>query len=273
MTRFAIVAVLFVAVPLSAHDLRVMGGKTLGKPGDEATVYVTFAHTDPVDEVVEANQLENYLLVSPTGSRRPLDKRQGAGLHDATIKPDERGVHQVVANTTVDLQTKIKGDDGRHRHMNGSKADVKKKNPDATIVSAVKSQQFAKTLIVVGKPDRGPEPSGLPFDIVPLDKPSEWKAGAKLRFQVLFNDRPLPNATLTAAPIGFKKPKKAGANHDDENWTQSKKTDKKGIVEIPVDEPGRWVFQVERVVDAVPVNREQYDKENYVTSLTMEIAE
>jgi uncharacterized GH25 family protein len=270
MNRIAFLIVLLAAAPTFAHDLRVMGAKKVEKPGEDAIVYVTFGHTEAVDETVEAKQIENYGVVSPSGSTKLLDKREGASLHDAKFKLEERGVYQAVATTTIELQTKIKGDDGRHRHMDGSKAEVKRKNPDAKIVSAVKSQQFAKALIVVGRPERGPEPSGMGFEIVPLDKPAEWKSGAKLRFQVLFNDAPLPNVTLTAAPIGAKKRDKA-ADHDDEGWTKSKKTNSKGVAEIEVDEPGRWVFQVERVIDAAPVHREQYDKENYVTSLTMEI--
>src|SRR5215204_1874905 len=141
MTRFALIAVVLLSGATFAHDLRVMGGKIVDKPGEEATVYVTFAHTEAVDEIVETNQLENYLLVAPSGSKRNLDKRKGGSLHDATVKLEERGVYQAVANTTVELQTKVKGEDGRHRHMNGSKAEVKKKNPEATVVSSVKSQQ------------------------------------------------------------------------------------------------------------------------------------
>jgi len=183
----------------------------------------------------------------------------------------------VLATTTVEYQTKIKGDDGKHRHVDGNKAQAKKADPKASVVSAVKTQQYGKTLIVAGRPERGPEASGLPFDIVPLDKPTEWKAGATLRFQVLFNDKPLPNATLTASPLAFARKKSATSvtlkheGEENEEWSQSNKTNRSGIAEITVDEPGRWVFQVERVADASPVDREQYDKENFVTSLTMEI--
>jgi len=275
MIRFAVFAVgLVFAATVLGHDLRVMGGKD-AKVGDDVTVYVTLAHTDPVDEVVETNQLENYLLVSPSNSKRPLDKRKGGSLHDATVKLEEQGVYQALATTTADVQTKVKGDNGKHRHVGGTKAQAKKDFPKAE-VSAVKTQQYAKTLIVAGRPDRGVEASGLPFDIVPLDKPPEWKAGAKLRFLVLYNDKPLPNAMLTAAPIGFGKKKPAAVTfkhegEDDEPWAKAAKTNHAGIAEIGVDEAGRWVFQVERVIDSAPVNREQYDKENYVVSLTMEI--
>ena len=274
-TTFIAAALLFASSAWS-HDLRVMGGKNV-KVGDDVTVFITYSHLEPVAEVVDAKQLENYLLISPSSSKLPLDKRKGASLHDATVKLEEKGVFQVVATTTADVHTKIKGDDGKHRHVAGTKAQAKKANPTASVVSAVKTQQYAKTLIVAGRPERGPEASGLPFDIVPLDKPSEWKAGAKLRFQVLFNDKPLPNATLKASPLAFarkKSPVDATVKHErdeEEEWLQSKKTDRSGIAEIAVDEPGRWVFQVERDADATPVNREQYDKENFVTSLTMEI--
>lgn len=272
----AISTALLFAATAGSHDLRVMGGKNV-KVGDDVTVFITFSHTDPVDETIESSRLENYLLVSPSSSKLPLDKRKGGSLHDATVKLEEKGVFQVLATTTADIQTKIKGDDGKHRHVPGTKAQAKKSNPTAEVVSSVKTQQYAKTLIVAGKPDRNVEASGLPFDIIPLDKPTEWKAGAKLRFQVLYNDKPLPNAMLTASPLAFakkKSPTSVTLKHDgeeDEEWSQSKKTDRSGIAEITVDEPGRWVFQVERIADASPVNRDQYDKENFVTSLTMEI--
>ena len=274
MTRIAFLAALMLAAFARAHDLRVMGGKNV-KVGDDVTIFITYSHTEPVDEVVDAKHLENYLLISPSSSKLPLDKRKGASLHDSTVKLEEKGVYQALATTTAEIQTKIKGEDGKHRHVAGTKVQAKKANPTATLVSAVKTQQYAKTLIVAGRPERGPEASGLPFDIVPLDKPSEWKTGSKLRFQVLFNDKPLPNATLNASPLAFAKKNtnidhKASGN-DDEVWLQSGKTNRSGIAEIAVDEPGRWVFQVERVADAAPVDREQYDKENFVTSLTMEI--
>ena len=277
MNRFAVSAVLFLVPSFAwSHELRVMGGKN-AKVGDDVTIFITYAHTEPVAEVVDAKQLENYLLVSPSSSKLPLDKRKGASLHDTTVKLEEKGVYQALATTTVEIHTKIKGEDGKHRHVAGTKAQAKKANPSATLVSAVKTQQFAKTLIVAGRPERGPEASGLPFDIVPLDKPSEWKAGAKLRFQVLFNDKPLPNATLTGSPLAFnpKKPvdAKPDASHDQESWAQSSKTNRSGVAEITVDEPGRWVFQVERIAEAAAVDREQYDKENFVASLTMEIGQ
>src|SRR5829696_2263614 len=214
MTR----TVLFAAVLLSAtsawsHDLRVMGGRNV-KVGDEVTIFITYSHAEPAADVVDAKQLENYLLISPSSSKLPLDKRKGASLHDATVKLEEKGVYQALATTTVEIHTKIKGEDGKHRHVEGTRAQAKKANPTATLVSAVKTQQFAKTLIVAGRPERGPEASGLPFDIVPLDKPNEWKVGAKLRFQVLFNDKPLPSATLTGSPLAFAKKKSEAAKHD-----------------------------------------------------------
>src|SRR5947208_5109361 len=94
----AISTALMFAAAAGSHDLRVMGGKNV-KVGDDVTVFITFSHTDPIDEVVEASQLENYLLVSPNNSKLPLDKRKGASLHDSTVKLEEKGVYQVLATT------------------------------------------------------------------------------------------------------------------------------------------------------------------------------
>src|SRR5262245_25693802 len=95
---FVIAAALLIAASASSHDLRVMGGKN-AKVGDDVTIFITYAHTEPVDEVVDSRQLENYLLVSPSSSKLPLDKRKGASLHDATVKLEEKGVYQALATT------------------------------------------------------------------------------------------------------------------------------------------------------------------------------
>src|SRR5262245_11787197 len=117
MTRFPVMAAaILIAASASAHDLRVMGGKNV-KVGDDVTIFITYSHLEPVDEVVDARQLENYLLVSPTSSKLPLDKRKGASLHDATVKLEEKGVYQALATTTAEIHTKIKGEDGKHRHV------------------------------------------------------------------------------------------------------------------------------------------------------------
>src|SRR5262245_5241036 len=128
MFRSVVIAMSLFSAAAFAHDLRVMGGKQVAKAGEEAIIYIKLGHTEAVQEVVEAKQIENFVVVSPSGSKTPLDKREGGSLHDAKIKLEEKGVFQVLANTTAETQTKIKGDDGRHRHMNGSKEEVKKKN-------------------------------------------------------------------------------------------------------------------------------------------------
>src|SRR4029078_10495938 len=97
---------LIVCAAAGAHDLRVMGGRNV-KVGDDVTIFINFAHTDPVDEVGSVKRLENYLLVSPSGSKAPLEKRKGESLHDATMKMEEKGVYQALATTTADVQTKL----------------------------------------------------------------------------------------------------------------------------------------------------------------------
>src|SRR5688572_11522907 len=100
MARTAVIVAFLFAASSWSHDLRVMGGKN-AKVGDDVTVFITYSHAEPVAEAVDAKQLENYLLISPSSSKLPLDTRKGASLHDATVKLEEKGVYQALATTTV----------------------------------------------------------------------------------------------------------------------------------------------------------------------------
>jgi uncharacterized GH25 family protein len=251
----------------AAHDLHILGSKLRGAVNDETTIYVTWSHAQPVDEVVDDGELENYLLLGPSGSRRELAKK-GTGLHANAMKLEEEGVYQAVAASKAKIVSKIAGKDGAHRHAPGGKTDVAKRDPQAKVVSATKSQQFSKALIVVGKATKTVDASGLPFDILPLDKPSQWKAGAKLRFQVLYNDAPLDSGKIAANPIGFPLGKDGA---DEERWAIEKSVGKDGVVEIAFDKPGRWLLQVERSFTPDAKHRAQFDREDYVTSLALEI--
>jgi uncharacterized GH25 family protein len=260
---------LVVAGPLGpisfAHDLHIMGSKLKGKVGDETTVYVTRSHAEPVDEIVEADSLEHYLLVGPSGTRAPLNKKN-AGLQANKIKLDSEGVHQALAIGKQRVVTKLRGEDGKHLHVDGPKTDAAHKRPGAKIVSATKSQEYSKVIVVVGSRVPSPKPTGLPFEIVPLDEPSQWKAGKSLRFQVLYNDMPLPSARLAASPIAYALP-----GRDEESWITSAKTDAKGIAELTPTQPGRWLIQVEHSFKPDTANQRLFDREDYVTSVIIEL--
>jgi uncharacterized GH25 family protein len=262
------VLLLAFAPSAGAHDLRALGSKLTAKPGDESTIYITWGHALPVDDVVDAKEIEHYGLKTPSGSHQPL-KAKEASLQANVVKLEEEGVYQALVIRRAEVSTKVIDEEGRHRHVDGPKSSVKR----GKVLSSKRDQQFAKALVVVGKVVKSPDPAGLPFEIVPLDKPVDWRAGSKLRFQVLFNEKPAPNVVVRGARVGQTSVKeRAPANDDgDPNWTLTGTTDRRGIVELEPKDPGAWILQAERQTEAEPVKRSEYDRESYTTSLTLEI--
>jgi uncharacterized GH25 family protein len=176
------------------------------------------------------------------------------------LKLEEQGVYQGLVVGKAEIETKVEGADGKHRHVDGPKSSVKQ----GKVISATRGQKFAKTLIVVGRPTKAVEVSGLPFDIVPLDLPSKWRAGARLRFRVLYNGAPLADLPVRGAAVP------AGEKPDRENWTLNAKTDRAGEVSFDFS-AGRWHLEAEREFAAEPARRADYDRESYVTSVSFEV--
>lgn len=92
--------------------------------------------------------------------------------------------------------------------------------------------RFIKSLVLVGdKPDNTfATKIGSKMEIVPLDNPYSKKVGGQLRFQILFNGKPLPNRTVFAD------------NRDAP--TQTMKTDKNGTVRMTITHAGMWIIRL-----------------------------
>jgi len=92
--------------------------------------------------------------------------------------------------------------------------------------------RFIKSLLLVGdKPDSTFKKTlGWKMEIVPLDDPYRNKVGGKLRFQILFDGKPLANRTVFAD------------NRDAP--TQTMKTDKTGTVRMSITHRGMWIVRL-----------------------------
>lgn len=92
--------------------------------------------------------------------------------------------------------------------------------------------RFIKSLLLVGdKPDATfKKKLGWKMEITPLDDPYLKKVGGQIRFQVLFDGKPLANRTVFAD------------NRDAP--TQTMKTDKNGTVRMTVTHSGMWIVRL-----------------------------
>lgn len=245
--------------PGRAHELKVFASKlAVPKTGDRTVVYLSWGHALPVDDFTDSKTLERYDWLSPAGKVTAL-KKEGVSLQESVIELADEGVHQVVAAKKPSLSTFVYDAEGARVFKRGPKSAIK----EGTVDYAVRKQQFAKALIVVGTPKADAvKPAGLPIEIVPVEGPSDWRSGGVLRFRAVCGKKPLTHEQVLATRVGFRP---QGA------WCFAAETDEEGIVSVPVKEAGTWVLRVERRTLAAPKDRDEYDYDSLVGTLVLEV--
>jgi uncharacterized GH25 family protein len=175
------------------------------------------------------------------------------------VELKEEGVCQIVAARKPFVFTFVYDGEGGHVFKRGPKSAIK----DGTVDYAMREQQFAKALIVVGTPKaEAVKPVGLPIEVVPVEGPSAWRSGGMLRFRALCDKKPLAHQEVLATRVGFRP---QGA------WCFAAETDEEGMVSVPVKEAGTWVLRVERRKLAQGKNRDQYDYDALLGTLVLEV--
>lgn len=245
---------------LPAHEIKALASTLMvTEAGGKTTVYLSWGHRLPVDDLVDAATLERFELLDPAGKATAL-KAADKALQTNVVELPAAGVYQVAVARKVSLYSYVVDEDGTRQLKRGGKSA----HAGANLAEATKSQQCAKALIVVGKaPEQAPAAAGLPVEIVPLDAPARWASNTALRFRVLLDGKPLTGAEVVARPVGFK---------PDNAWSYATASDRKGEFSLVASRAGTWVLkaQVKRLVQGKA--REEHDFESYTATLTLEIA-
>jgi uncharacterized GH25 family protein len=254
-----LVALASVATGAYAHEVKALASYlALEKPGGKTTIYLSWGHRLPVDDLIDAQSLERYDLVAPGGTVAPL-KKVDVSLQTNVVELKESGVHQVLVSRKAGVYTFVFDGEGERQLKRGPKTAVK----EGKIDYGQRSLQTAKALIVVGPASSEPvKPAGLPVEIVPLEGPARWTKGAALHFQVLLEGKPLSGADLTARYVGYK---------PDSAWCYATTTNGDGVALVCPTCPGTWVLKVNTKRLTNGGTREQYDFESFTTTLTLEI--
>jgi uncharacterized GH25 family protein len=241
-----------------AHDLKVFASRqTLPANGGETTIYISAGHRSPVDDLIEADAIGRYDLISPTGTKTVLEKSAG-GIHANQVRLTEPGVHSVVVSKKPSVWTYVL--EGETRKL---KEGSKKDHSGASIDFGTHYEDFGKTLVVVGKrTDQVPGPVGLDVEIVPLDPPSSWKPGQDIRFRVIKNGKPVPIATVLARYLGSK---------PDDAWNYATESNRNGEFTIRPSQAGTWIIGIEFRNLTKGEIRDLYDFEANSTTLTFEV--
>jgi uncharacterized GH25 family protein len=249
-----------VAGPAAAHELKVLASQqAVAEAGGKTTVYLSWGHRLPVDDLLDAAALERFELFAPIGTARKLTA-EGTGLHAQSVVPESPGLYQAVATRKPSVFTYVIGADGQRVFRRGPKSAV---TDGSKIDTATRGVQTAKAMIAVGPGTREPaKPLGLAAEITPLEGAAAWAAGRPLRALVTIDGKPLSFAEVVARPVGFK---------PDEAWNYATHGDKQGVVTIVPDRAGTWVLKVSHKRPAPAASAAEYDTESFTTTLSLEV--
>lgn len=247
------------ALPVTAHEIKVLASRLeFEKAGGKATIYLSWGHRLPVDDLVDGATIERYELLGPGGSATPL-KMSDLSLQENSVELKDPGVYQAIIVRKAGIFTTVVAADGTRQLKRGPKTAVKEGHID----HALRSQQCAKALIVVGPPlATRLKPLGHPIEFIPLDEPARWRSQQDLRFQVLLDGKPVAAEAVVARYLGFK---------PDNAWSYSTTTDREGVATIRPSQPGTWVLKVNTKRPATGAAQKQYDYDSYTATLTLEI--
>lgn len=225
------------------------------KTGAKTKIYMGWGHHFPVDSFVKADDFTDITLLTPSKNKEKV-KLETNGFAAKQIELKEKGLY-VVAVTRKDAYNTSYLDTGKLKTTKGTKEGLN------NIVSSTYSQQFAKSLINVGKGEvkNLSHVFGQKLEIIPLTNPYEItnNCGAVMKFLVLFKGKPVQHKKVFAMYEGY-------SNYDAASCTAS--TDAKGIAEIRIDRWGTWVVKTKLELPATEEFAKKVNQENYFASLT-----
>lgn len=263
MTRFLLGSAIAAALALqsAAHEIKVFASQQAApEPGTKATVFLSWGHRVPVDDLIDAATLDRYDLIAPDGTAAPL-KAADTGLQANAVEFKHAGLYRAVVSRKSSVFTYVYDTDGNRVLKRGPKTAV----TEGKIDTATRSVMAGTALIVVGKPgDDAPKPVGLPVEVTPLDGPAKWGANADLRFQVLVGGKPVvnPYPVVEARYVGFK---------PDNAWCYATTANKDGVATVRPDRAGTWVVKVNVKRPAPEASRSEFDTESFTATLTLEV--
>jgi uncharacterized GH25 family protein len=245
--------------PSDAHEIKALASQLrVEKPGGKTTIYLAWGHILPVDDLVVADTLARFDLLLPSGKTTAL-RKEGRSLQTNVVEMEEPGISQVVVERKPGIVTYVVDAAGNRVMKRGPKSGI----TEGKIDYAMRSQQFAKALIVTGKGEEAaPKAVGSLLEILPLQGPTSWRAGHDVRFKVLFQGKPVTEEEVLATYVGFK---------PDKAWCFATPIDHDGVATVRPSQPGTWVIKVHLRQPAEAKFQKEYEFETYTATLALEI--
>ena len=156
------------------------------------------------------SELQEYDL----GKVRVL-RAYGSNGKEQAVKKDASGTRMVISPTNDTAMINVEYDNGFWTKIDGSTWENKSKRHFEKYLDATHSLKYNKNLLRWS--DQFKQPSGMLFEVVPLENPLTRRPGDKISVQVFYQGKPLKDAGIEVQ------------GHD-ENF----KTDAQGKVKVPL---------------------------------------
>ena len=244
---FALLALAALSNHSLAHEFWLFGSSK-----EVTSVDIGYADDFPTVEKIPDNRIalfEAPYIINKNGEKLSL-KQSGENYHYERAKLED-GSYLIAGEYKPTFWTKAS--DGTW-HMGKTKEDIK----DAKYCK--KASMSAKGVINKNaKDDSVTKPSQQRLEIVPLDNPANFKVGVPFKVKILFEGKPLENATLDGTFDGFLKEKSAFHGQ----------TEPDGTIEVLALKPGKWLLQT---VHKMPfANSKICDDETIAATLAFEL--
>lgn len=194
---FALLALAALSSHSLAHEFWLFGSSK-----EVTSVDIGYADDFPTVEKIPDNRIalfEAPYVINKNGEKLSL-KQSGENYHYERAKLED-GSYLIAGEYKPTFWTKAS--DGTW-HMGKTKEDIK----DAKYCK--KASMSAKGIINKNAKDGSvTKPSEQRLEIVPLDNPANFKVGVPFKVKILFEGKPLENATLDGTFDGFLKEKSA----------------------------------------------------------------
>jgi uncharacterized GH25 family protein len=225
---FALVA--FTASPAMAHEFIVKPAKTVAKAGEAIPFSVVSSHAFMVSEELEDAVDVKVSAVDAFGAKDlTLTADPKAFTYDGKAAFQKSGYAMLVGHRLPQVWSKT---------PDGMQKGGKDKYPGAPFANAY--EKFAKTLLVVDKPDGAwNKPAGLKLEIMPLADPAGYKAGQEAAFQIIYDGQPLSTEVFATCD---------GYTKAENSYGWYTETNDKGVAQVKFMQKGLWMVRVQHKV-------------------------
>lgn len=254
----AIIGLMAIITFVTAHEFWLQPSKFLFKPGEKLAVrFMVGEHFMGEPWEVKKHRVEKLEHHRLGGIKNLTDSVTDSEKQNLSVTLKQEGTHMIALqsdNAFIELDGKKFNEYLKEDGLDDVYAQREKTktlaNPSKEFYS-----RYSKVLVQVGenRDDTYKKVIGFPIEIIPERNPYSLKKGDPIRFKILYEGKPLFGALV-----------KVWNRFDNRTTLQNIYTEKNGVIETRISNPGPWMVSV---VKMVPSKFQGADWQSYWGSL------